>query len=128
MRNYLEEHGYRAYLDAAKRTLKPCPICNGEVKYTSGVHCGDDFENGTLRCDSCGLEKRVILYGYGNYDPLHAFDAWNTRAERTCVLEDIPYEPGCWEGVRCGSCGVTDEDTDLTGNYCPNCGAKVVKR
>lgn len=70
-------------------------------------------------CRKCGLRTK-------DYQTRKAaLEAWNTRAERTCVLEDIPYEPGCWEGVRCSSCGVTDEDADLTGNYCPNCGAKV---
>lgn len=85
MSNYLEENGYYAYLDAAGKTLRPCPLCDGKAIYRSGIHNGYDFESGTIRCVGCGLKLGVTLYGYGNYDPLHAFDAWNTRAERTCV-------------------------------------------
>lgn len=138
MSNYLEENGYYAYLDAAGKTLRPCPICNGEVKYTSGIHCGDDFENGTLRCDSCGLEKRVILYGYGNYDPLHAFDAWNTRAERTCIPHVEPrtftgdakpsfYQAICDCGWIVGEDGTPNlSEFEHVDPYCGGCGAKVV--
>ena len=117
MSNYLEENGYYAYLDAAGKTLRPCPLCDGKAIYRSGIHNGYDFESGTIRCVGCGLKLGVTLYGYGNYDPLHAFDAWNTRAERTChiVIED--------ECPVCSACG---EDIDPSFAACPYCGAKVV--
>lgn len=99
--------------------LKPFPFC-GSCEERPINHAEDCF----IRM----YAENVDEYYYSEtlvHDRESMKEAWNTRAERTCVLEDIPYEPGCWEGVRCSSCGVTDEDTDLTGNYCPRCGAKV---
>ncbi len=118
MSNYLEENGYYAYLDAAGKTLRPCPLCDGKAIYRSGIHNGYDFESGTIRCVGCGLKLGVTLYGYGNYDPLHAFDVWNTRTERTChvVIED--------ECPVCSECG---EDIDPSFAACPYCGARVVE-
>lgn len=89
MSNYLEEHGYRSYLYAAEKTLKPCPLCGGKPIYTSGIHNGYDYEIGTVCCDGCGLELRVTFYGYGEYDPLHAFDAWNNRPDREVGISEL---------------------------------------
>lgn len=132
MSNYLEEHGYRAYLEAAVGTLKPCPLCNGNVTYSSGVHIGYDMDTGTLRCDECGLSLRARLYGFGMYDPLHAFDSWNTRAERTCTNVYAGRE------FECSECGMQwhllDREDEMEEwahvrkpSYCPSCGAKVVE-
>lgn len=118
MSNYLEEHGYRAYLEAAVGTLEPCPLCNGNVTYSSGVHIGYDMDTGTLRCDECGLSLRARLYGFGMYDPLHAFDSWNTRAERTCHVE---YPD---DARMCSICAYHIGLHDL---FCSHCGAKVVE-
>lgn len=100
--------------------LRECPRCKGSVSLQRfNVH---PSLKARIIC-SCGIEMRA-----SKRDSVEdLIERWNTRAERTCVLEDIPYEPGRWEGVRCSSCGVTDEDTDLSGNYCPDCGAKVVE-
>lgn len=141
MSNYLEEHGYRAYLEAAVGTLEPCPLCGGDVTYSSGVHIGYDMDTGTLRCDDCGLSLRARLYGFGMYDPLHAFDSWNTRAERTCEIARVetgePAEYDCDEVLwHCESCHeevaiyAYNENGDTWADkpaFCPNCGAKVVK-
>lgn len=129
MSNYLEENGYYAYLDAAGKTLRPCPLCDGKAIYRSGIHNGYDFESGTIRCVDCGLKLGVILYGYGNYDPLHAFDAWNIRAERTCEMVYEPDDPsihyGKWTCSECGHWWMYPS-YDMSGaNYCPDCGAKV---
>lgn len=122
MSNYLEEHGYYVYLDAAVKTLKECPLCKGKAKYIAGSHFGFDEEWGSIRCDDCGLELRVKLYSYGNYDPLHAFDAWNTRYERTC--EKVPGKMHYGERrPKCSECGYGLGDPRWT--YCPSCGAKV---
>jgi hypothetical protein len=95
--------------------LKPCPFCDEQNTVVRLKQDGKPTGKVGHACFVLGIEIRT------------SEKQWNTRAERTCVLEDIPYEPGRWEGVRCSSCGVTDEDTDLTGNYCPHCGAKVVE-
>lgn len=89
MSNYLEEHGYYAYCHAAEKTLKECPLCKGKATYIAGSHFGYDEEWGKICCDDCDLEMRVKLYSYGNYDPLHAFDAWNTRAEREIGISEF---------------------------------------
>ncbi len=130
MSNYLEEHGYRAYLEAAVGTLEPCPLCNGNVTYSSGVHIGYDMDTGTLRCDECGLSLRARLYGFGMYDPLHAFDSWNTRAERTCHPVEKFTEDSPWPVMVCSECGRPlhyDEYREMDYQpYC-GCGAKVVE-
>lgn len=136
MSNYLEEHGYYVYLDAAVKTLKPCPLCGGKPIYTSGIHNGYDYETGIVCCDGCGLELRVNLYSYGNYDPMHAFDAWNTRAERTCEPVKKFSDESPWPRLVCSECGrglhwddivneVGEESAELQP-YC-GCGAKVVE-
>lgn len=79
MANYLEEHGYDTYRIKAEATLKPCPFCGGKAIYHAGSHYGYDEESGYVFCESCSAKMRVHLYGYGNYDPLHAFDDWNRR-------------------------------------------------
>lgn len=136
MSNYLEEHGYYAYLDAAIGTLKECPLYKGKAKYIAGSHFGFDEEWGRIRCDDCCLELRVKLYGCGNYDPLHAFDAWNTRAERTCHPIEKFSEGSPWPYFACSECGrplhyddivnEVGEDTCEMQPYC-GCGAKVVR-
>ena len=77
--NYLEEHGYRAYMDAAEKTLKPCPFCGGKPVYSVGIHLGLDYESGTVTCEDCGANVPVYVYGYGSYDQQRAFDRWNRR-------------------------------------------------
>ena len=103
--------------------LKPCPLPTAGVVHNPKVvtALGESW----VLC-TCGASGPMFSDVDGSGEQ-KAIEAWNTRAERTCVLEDIPYEPGAWEGVRCSSCKVTDEDTDLTGNYCPNCGTRLVK-
>ncbi len=44
--------------------------------------------------------------------------------ERTCRLESIPYEPGCYEGPRCSVCHTVDLDMG-EGPYCSGCGARI---
>lgn len=137
MSNYLEENGYYAYLDAAGKTLRPCPLCDGKAIYRSGIHNGYDFESGTIRCVGCGLKLGVTLYGYGNYDPLHAFDAWNTRAERTCHPVEKFGDDSPWSKLVCSECERplhVDDAVDENGieyselqPYC-GCGAKVVEQ
>lgn len=105
--------------------VKHCPLCgdNGFVKASTRRKPSGEWD-ARMKCEECGIE--LVCSGATEDDALTAvLVKWNTRSERTCVLEDIPYEPGRWEGVRCSSCGVTDEDTDLTGNYCTNCGARI---
>lgn len=108
--------------------LRECPFCGGEASvYESNRYpsSGNRITGYTVICTDMDCINYRADDWYERTEK-RAIERWNARAERTCVLEDIPYEPGRWEGVRCSSCGVTDEDTDLSGNYCPNCGARLV--
>lgn len=109
--------------------LKPCPCCGPKAFITPSTKCdpqaGKHCWTAELRCDECGLNisrsaatEEEALYG--------AIEAWNTRAERTCHLERIPYEPGEYEGMRCSVCKTVDLEMGV-GPYCPGCGAKVVE-
>lgn len=80
MGNYLEEHGYNAYLAKAEKTLKPCPFCGNKPIYISGIHAGYDEETGRIVCENCHTEMYgITLYGYGMFDPEKAFEKWNSR-------------------------------------------------
>lgn len=100
------------------------------LPYTSGIHNGYDYETGTVCCDGCGLELRVTFYGYGEYDPLHAFDAWNTRAERTCK-QIYPNDSDFRENhvARCSECRrpLVKYESGEMANFCHFCGARVVE-
>ena len=99
------------------RELKPCPFCGGEASIfgdestdTWNVFCGNGLcpaEPGTAICFS---EREAI-------------EAWNTRAERTCHNADD--RKVFW--FICSECGGTRKLAHMVGNYCPYCGAKVVK-
>ena len=100
--------------------LKPCPFCGGE----GCVICGSSFEFGfpsyAVECEKCGT------VGIVKASEQEAIEAWNTRAERTCRNlggeEGTNYELYDFGCSACGYC------TDITEpNYCPYCGAKVVK-
>lgn len=109
--------------------LKPCPFCGPEsfVMPLTRQPLSPDAPLWTavLKCDYCGIS----LSGTGVTEELalkSAIEAWNTRAERTCHLERIPYEPGEYEGMRCSVCKTVDLEMGV-GPYCPGCGAKVVE-
>lgn len=115
--------------------LKPCPFC--------GVPESDETVNFDHHKDDCYLKmtlnsvykavwrfaseiQRAGFFDDELYTPAQIHEAWNTRAERTCHLERIPYEPGEYEGMRCSVCKTTDLDMG-EGPYCSVCGAKVVE-
>lgn len=88
--------------------LKPCPFCGGEV----------GWRNGAIQCDRCRLSLRVGSYELTN-------NTWNTRAERTCLVERIidngPYMEDFVVELSCGHV-----DNGDIPEYCRECGAKVV--
>lgn len=118
--------------------LLPCPFCGGEAeKMTSS----DGFTSiGCLKCNP--------LFGImvQRKTEAEAIAAWNTRADdyrqaaeywqrmyedefrRTCELTRVKMFPGtdcnfvCW---ICSVCGRTNDEQ--APNYCPNCGARVIK-
>lgn len=98
--------------------LKPCPFCGGEAskrlfyKGKYRVHCNVcDAYSG----DVCDTEAEAIA-------------AWNTRAEQTCKMESV------WgtNALQCSECcsyaSTWDAECEIGKiNYCPNCGARVMK-
>lgn len=96
---------------------KPCPFCgvSGEAE---------------IHDDSCFFTKLIEMRS-GNFDfDVDAIkEAWNTRAERTCVFSEtreIETEYDAWIEKRC-SCGEWIPMTTIgSPNYCPSCGAKVI--
>lgn len=100
--------------------LKPCPFEKpGEKHHIEAIETRPGY--GYIYCFDCE-------FAFPGEEELSAdvlADRWNTRAERTCHLERIPYEPGEYEGMRCSVCKTTDLDMG-EGPYCSVCGAKVV--
>ena len=95
--------------------LKPCPFCGGEAYTTE--RAGFASAGWSVECvnPDCGCD--FALYA----DEAEAIGAWNTRAERTCTNVDDNKE--VW--FICSECGSTKKLAHM-GNYCMNCGAKVV--
>lgn len=113
--------------------LKSCPFCGGNAD----ISCDKLPEvlmtnvwNAVARCGSCGALVADIADNESEAIQ-NVSDAWNTRHERTCVM--IPDED--YDFVTCSHCGYEEERNLLypaeglqifDGNYCPNCGAKVI--
>lgn len=93
--------------------LKPCPFCGGEAeKMTSS----DGFTS--IGCLNCNPLFGIMVQ---RSTEAEAIEAWNTRAERTCSIEErdeLPYPV-------CSVCGAVQSD-DYTVYYCWSCGAKVI--
>lgn len=108
--------------------LKPCPCCGS----SNGLYVLQDEKYGewSVFCDMC----KTSFHNENHCDTREeAVSAWNRRAERTCRMEQDPD----YDFVRCSACGYEEESNVLVavdegglvvygGNYCPNCGAKVV--
>ena len=98
--------------------LKPCPFCGASVEVLSDGH----RTWGLVRHHDGCLFPNMRNHEIPEYD----FEAWNTRAERTCRnLDHDPYWFECSE-CKC-TCSVDYWGGGLgIPNYCPNCGAKAV--
>lgn len=137
--------------------LKPCPFCGRENKVWIGVHDYESNYHGPIGCEYesdpwSGLEYALhhdsdycLLSTDGDDEcmgnllfstPEEAAEAWNTRYEPTChaVGRDLkPYEPDpehCLLDAACDQCGgyLGGRDQSHVGEYCRDCGAKVVER
>lgn len=104
--------------------LKPCPFCGGEASVRV-LEYDDDCRVWGVFCESDLNAEYNHGHCVDNYPTEQAaIEAWNTRAERTCRIEEVPL--GIHDDTTadvCSECRVTIERDDY---YCPNCGAKVV--
>ena len=127
--------------------LLPCPFCGGEadvIDYDDECRVAHQCANGTsVETNSYATESEAIAawnsradyHGYEQaaIEAWESIKAWNSRAERTCEFissKGSDYPPVC---SACGyELGIYDcewfEDGTYGygGNYCPNCGCKVV--
>ena len=125
-------------------TLLPCPFCGGEELTRSvdggvlpwiveqrGEVTGPYYTTCTIYCDTCGCELQWYAASdttcAGLYEQAieNTYNAWNTRAERTCK----PIESNtCLSGTDCPAwkCSECGELFEMGVNYCSNCGARVV--
>lgn len=108
--------------------LLSCPFCGStytQARYM-GLPADRGFEQGWRgECCDCGALTRAFDTQAG------AVNFWNTRAERTCRIEE---RNGDWYCSNCGEMvGTCDTASELfidgnaieLWNYCPSCGARV---
>lgn len=78
--------------------LKPCPLCGGKVSLERKMDGAYSFD-----CQRCGLDARLPEC-LDEVNKGTSIEAWNTRYEPTCRLEeaDDDYTETSW--VRCSKC------------------------
>lgn len=95
--------------------LKLCPFCDGT------------YETIKNHPDTCYIKLLNDNFGafcnqsgYKQHTQSEMLNAWNTRYNLTCKQTDT------YENIfECSECGTLD--TDGIPNYCPGCGAKVMR-
>lgn len=101
--------------------LKPCPFCGGKARMHVAFASGGDHSVGVyvecLECRSCSETK------WGDGAQEKAADAWNRRAERTCLAKpyEVDGETGFYDCIEC-ECG---EVNDVSARYCNGCGGLI---
>lgn len=99
------------------KELKPCPFCGGKAnveQFTTKLFA--------VVCEKCEAETDSYFHKQ------EAINAWNTRAENTCKIEHEIYDSDldCYTTKLSCGCSIIS-GWSFSANYCPNCGAKVVK-
>ena len=118
--------------------LLPCPFCGGEAEIVEGMY--SSFQEGyAIRCHHCvltlGASGRLgecYEWSCSFATEAEAIAAWNTRAERTCKVVQVEVDINDYNGVtfhteRWNECSVCECRFPDLANYCPNCGAKVLR-
>ena len=106
--------------------LRECPHCGAtRGLYTLdeyGGLCADNDLITQIFCDNCKSAFENERANNGK----ELIEAWNTRADRICSIEDVTsgYTETNWG--KCSRCG---EKFPYQSNVvaCPCCGAKVIK-
>ena len=109
-------------MSADLKPLKPCPFCGSHAELLH-TKAWDYF----VRCTDKGCAARTRQY---HENDAGAVNAWNTRAERTCKLRNLPGGYYATTAVQCSECHAVIATTDREWecceiSYCPNCGRKV---
>ena len=113
--------------------LKPCPFCGGDAETCSYYFEEKDRTSWQVRCKERPYDVEHPCYTADSFisfaTEAEAVEAWNTRAERTCKIENAGKVPEniiesetVWFCSECGS----PIYNDMTPSYCIYCGAKVV--
>lgn len=107
--------------------LEECPICGKQPeRHVCKRNLDEDSYYVVYEC----RQEDHTVSGKGDSD-LEAIDAWNTRHEPICHME----QSGAGEDVACENCGAyniapfRDSEGHLViPTYCPSCGSKVVDK
>lgn len=108
--------------------LKPCPFCGGKARLIRkpifSIDGGFMANDGSYHIVVCDTPSCASVGYYGREQ--EAIDAWNTRAERTCIAEENSdaFYGDCM--YVCSECGA-DFDNEEFPKYCSQCGAEVVE-
>lgn len=113
-------------------TLLPCPFCGGVANLVEA-----DL-GAKVVCIECGAETgyHMDFFGSGYTLSQNAIEHWNTRAVRTCHDANTRFNAWTCSECKCTQLLMFDDYGEPTlsvdgvasvPNYCPNCGAKVVK-
>ncbi len=110
--------------------LKPCPCCGPKAFIIPTTKCdppiGEHCWTAELRCRECGLNiSRTAATEKEALDQV--IEAWNTRAERTCTIENQYDGFPIHRIVRLGRCSKCGEIINTEHKFCFECGAKVVE-
>lgn len=101
--------------------LKPCPFCGEYPSIDEYVTIGGHVELVRIACSHTAPTAEVIG------SPEFASKAWNTRAERTCMVLSELDRGSIFPVSFTLTCGHVAYRWDMKPpSYCPECGAKVV--
>ena len=104
--------------------LRECPFCGG-IAHVHPIYILNRYNRRwNVRCDNAKCIAGVVVRHFDTEQ--EAINAWNTRYEPTCTLDEVYEDIGSTVigEYRCDHCGQKYEG--FRHPYCPNCGAKVV--
>lgn len=101
--------------------LLPCPFCGGEALVCEGGINGRMMTYGLVEHKDWCFFLADGLPTKNQHIMESDFEAWNTRAGRTC--RSVLKKYGGKQKRTCSECG---SFLTKTGRYCKDCGARVI--